>query len=101
MRRIGGATVETRRVVVTRWRAERDFKYIPRAENGLSLAHLSEVHFKKAESALEHGDLAKARELFEKALSCAEEGTANAALTRTALGSVLSQQGSHDEAKRI
>ena len=67
----------------------------------MSLAHLSEVHFKKAESALEQGDLARARELFEKALSCAEEGSASAALTRTALGSVLSQQGDHAQAKRI
>jgi transcriptional regulator with GAF, ATPase, and Fis domain len=67
----------------------------------LSLAHLSEVHFKKAESALEQGDLGRARELFEKALSCAEEGSASAALTRTALGSVLSQQGDHAQAKRV
>jgi len=67
----------------------------------LSLAHLGEVHFKKGESALEQGDLAKARELFEKALSCYEEGSAVSALARTALGSVLSQQGDHPQAKKI
>jgi transcriptional regulator with GAF, ATPase, and Fis domain len=67
----------------------------------LSLAHLGEVHFKKAESALEQGDLSKARELFEKALSCYDSGSPTAALTRTALGSVLSQQGEHDEAQKV
>jgi transcriptional regulator with GAF, ATPase, and Fis domain/tetratricopeptide (TPR) repeat protein len=64
------------------------------------LAHLGEVHFKKGEGALEAGDLARARELFEKALSCYEDGSAEAGATRTALGSVLAEQGEAHEARR-
>jgi transcriptional regulator with GAF, ATPase, and Fis domain/tetratricopeptide (TPR) repeat protein len=65
-----------------------------------SLAHLGEVHFKKAENALDAGDLPKARDLFAKAVGCYEEGTAAGAHARTALGSVLAQMGEHQEARK-
>ncbi|MBI3726640.1 tetratricopeptide repeat protein, partial [bacterium] len=62
-------------------------------------SHLAELHQKRAETALEAGDLGTARDLFEKALACLDDPRA-AAVLRISLGSVLAQLGAHDEARR-